>query len=131
VKNVLVKANVNLPELRRGQTGRLKNDARVAGLIASGRLQLAGASALPEQPPVGTISEVMRWVGDDKRRAERALNRELASTAARTTLVKKLQELLEETLPELASEPQEAPEYEATGEGSSLLSEHLSASEGI
>lgn len=131
MKNVLVKAHVNLPELRRGQTGRLKNDERVSGLIAAGKLELVGASALPEQPPVGTISEVMSWVGEDKKRAERALNRELASTAARTTLVKKLQELLGEALSEPAYEPQEKQGYAPTSEEPAPLSEHLSASEGI
>lgn len=131
MKNVLVKAHVNLPELKRGQTGRLKNDQRVAGLLAAGYLELVGASARPEEPPVGTISEVMAWVGDSSKKAERALNRELSSTAARTTLVKRLQDVLGETLSEPAYEPQPEPEGDHAGDDAAALSEHLSEPEGF
>lgn len=98
VRRIDVRAVVNLPELERGRTGLLPDDARTRGLLASGRLALARPEIVllpPETgetvtPPVGTIAQIMAWVGDDPDRAVAALDRELASTTARSTLINQL-----------------------------------------
>jgi hypothetical protein len=51
----------------------------------------------PQQDEVksGTSREVLNWVGDDKERAQRALDKEQASDKPRSTLIRELNEVLE------------------------------------
>jgi len=47
-----------------------------------------------EEVPSGTIKEVLTWVGEDKERAQAALDAEKASDSERKTLVTSLEEIL-------------------------------------
>lgn len=91
---VTVRANVPLPELRRGDVGTLTHTPRVAGLLASRRLTLVEAT---DDPPRGTVAEIVAWVraGDDvAERADRALRFEAAREGQpRSTLVAQLEQL--------------------------------------
>lgn len=49
-----------------------------------------------EEVPTGTINEVKAWVGDDKERAQAALDAENAKETPRSTLVDWLEGVLEE-----------------------------------
>lgn len=114
MSNAQVRSFVNLPEIARGQTGTLPDDARLRGLLAAGLVERTAttrptptaltrdlrtpqtdppAEVQPEvvpQMPSGTIRDVLDWVGDDVARADTALDDELRSTAARSTLVNRL-----------------------------------------
>jgi hypothetical protein len=46
------------------------------------------------QVPKGTTSELLSWVGDDKERAQRALDAENATDKPRKGLVEELEEIL-------------------------------------
>lgn len=46
--------------------------------------------------PSGTTKEVLAWVGEDKDRAQRALDKEKADKKPRTGLTKELEELLDQ-----------------------------------
>lgn len=48
----------------------------------------------PDEVPDGSTAEVLAWVGEDKDRAQRALDKENAGSRPRTTLVKPLAEIL-------------------------------------
>lgn len=50
----------------------------------------------PEPVPTGTSKEVLAWVGDDKERAQRALDAEKSNTKPRVTLVNELTEIIED-----------------------------------
>lgn len=52
------------------------------------------APADPEAVPTGKIPAIMAWVGDDKERAQKALDAENATDKPRSTLVAELTELL-------------------------------------
>ena len=124
-----VKANVPLPGIPRGATAEVELTPRIEGLLASGRLERHGRRYRPElEVPRGTISEVMSWVGEDVDRAIRALDVELSSTAARSTLVKRLQTV---ALSDALYGVEFAPASDDSGEESSLATEHLSASGGL
>jgi hypothetical protein len=61
----------------------------------------AGEPEKPQEPQQeevksGTSREVLGWVGDDKDRARRALEKEQASDKPRSTLIRELNEVLEE-----------------------------------
>lgn len=45
--------------------------------------------------PVGTLPEILSWVGDDVERAQRALDKELEDSKPRKGLVAKLSEMVE------------------------------------
>lgn len=51
------------------------------------------SSAVPtaEPVPVGTIADVLAWVGDDPTRAQEAYDAELASSSPRSTLLTQLE----------------------------------------
>lgn len=49
-----------------------------------------------ESVPDGTSKEVLKWVGDDKERAQAALDKENASNKPRSTLVDDLEKKLAE-----------------------------------
>ena len=91
---VTVRANVPLPELRRGDVGTLAHSPRVAGLLASRRLTLVEEV---DDPPRGTVAEIVAWVhaGDDVAgRADRAIRFEAAREGrVRSTLMAQLEEL--------------------------------------
>lgn len=116
VTRINVRSFVNLPEIGRGQTGTLPDDARTRGLLANGlveRLTPSGTpirrpARAPEPPaptpapsdvatdvPSGTVREILDWVGDDVGRAAVALDRELRSTPSRSTLVGRLLDLVD------------------------------------
>lgn len=44
--------------------------------------------------PTGTVSEITDWVGDDKAKAQRALDAENANSKPRKTLVEDLEKIL-------------------------------------
>jgi hypothetical protein len=48
----------------------------------------------PNAVPSGTISEIKDWVGDDKDRAQKALDAEKANEKPRKTLVEDLEDIL-------------------------------------
>lgn len=49
----------------------------------------------PEDVPVGTVPEVMTWVGDDPVRAQKALDVEVENDKPRKGLVEQLNEMIE------------------------------------
>lgn len=51
-------------------------------------------TASEEEVPEGNISEINEWVGDDKDRAQLALDAENSQDAPRKTLVKHLEEVI-------------------------------------
>ena len=51
-------------------------------------------NADPEAVPQGTVPEVLTWVGDDKDRAQKALDAENADDKPRKGLVKSLEEIV-------------------------------------
>jgi hypothetical protein len=50
----------------------------------------------PNAVPDGTTEEVLAWVGDDKARAQKALDKEQKDDSPRVTLVEPLEKLVEE-----------------------------------
>ena len=48
------------------------------------------------EPPDGTSAEVLEWVGDDKKRAQAALDKEQANEKPRVGLTSDLQDILDE-----------------------------------
>lgn len=68
---ILVRSHVPLPDMPAGATGRVLRTGRWEGLIASGKVSVV------EERAVGTVSEVLAWVGDDPDRAYDALEAEL------------------------------------------------------
>lgn len=53
------------------------------------------APVVEEAVPEGSIKVILAWVGDDKAKAQRALDAENAAEDPRTTLVKNLTEILD------------------------------------
>jgi hypothetical protein len=51
------------------------------------------AAAGGEEPPEGTVDEVLEWVGGDPEKAQRALDAENESDSPRSTLVTQLEGL--------------------------------------
>lgn len=76
----------------------------VRNMVRSKRDRMAGPqettkplpqeSSDPNAVPQGTVPEVMTWVGDDKERAQKALDAEQANERPRKGLVSSLEELL-------------------------------------
>lgn len=96
-----MRARVNLPEVRRGETAVLPMDRRVEGLVRAGKLQRLRRSGTAT--PVtrvrvtsGTIPEVLSWVGSDPERATAALAAEYARAIPRVTLVATLSAMAEQ-----------------------------------
>ena len=90
-----MRARVNLPEVRKGETIVLPMDRRVEGLVRAGKLQRLrrAGSATPVtrmQVRPGTVREVLAWVGDDRDRAAAALAAEQSRPSPRVTLVSAL-----------------------------------------
>lgn len=48
-----------------------------------------------EEVPEGTVNATLEWVGDDKDRAQRALDKEKASDDPRVTLIRELEDILD------------------------------------
>lgn len=78
--------------MRRVQTNFRAEDFRSDGDSAPAEKKAAPAPA-PEsdEVPQGTSAEIMAWVGDDKDRAQRALDAENANDRPRKTLVSQLE----------------------------------------
>jgi len=97
VDTVTVRANVPLPELSYGATGRLARTSRVEGLLASRRLTLVEDDVPdPDDVPAGTVSDVVAWVlaaEDPHERAGRAIREEYARPSPRSTLLEQLEDL--------------------------------------
>lgn len=87
-------ARANLEYLdTRGRTWELEQAKRLI-LENSGK---SAPSAAPsgDEVPEGTVDEVLAWVGDDKDRAQQALDAEEDSDKPRSTLVEALEALVE------------------------------------
>lgn len=96
---------------RRTQTNFRAQDFMVAS--TKDKLAKRSAPAKKAEPggdavPDGTTEEVIAWVGDDKDRAKRALDKENAGDNPRVTLVEPLEKVLE---------PDEAPDDKGADEG--------------
>lgn len=52
------------------------------------------AKAKAAATPTGTVPEMLSWVGDDKDRAKRALDQELAHSKPRKSLVSDLEDII-------------------------------------
>lgn len=88
-------ARANLEYLdTRGRTWELEEAKRLI-------LEKAGKSAPSDAPPAGdevpdgTVDEVLAWVGDDKAKAQQALDAEEDADKPRTTLVEALEAMVE------------------------------------
>lgn len=137
VDRLTVRSLVNLPEIRRGETATLDLTPRVVGLLEAGRLQAVGRPlrrlappARVEETPSGTVREVLAWVGSDRRRAERALDRELSTTNARVTLVNALMALVDQEATRSPTSDATPPEGEGNGETPAALTGELRAPQG-
>lgn len=96
---------------------RSKKD-RLAGPVETTK-PLPQETADPNAVPAGTVPEVMTWVGDDKDRAQKALDVELANDRPRKGLVSSLTELVEaKPEPEVEEEEADADAEEAPAEDS-------------
>lgn len=68
--------------------------------VPSGEPEEPASEPAPPPPittdgvPDGTVDDVLEWVGDDRDRAQQALDNELTRPTPRTTLVEPLEELL-------------------------------------
>lgn len=48
----------------------------------------------PNEVPVGTVPEILTWVGEDKEKAQKALDKELENSKPRKGLVSSLEEVV-------------------------------------
>ena len=90
-----------------------------------GKVKSKGDEKKVGKVPEGTVAEITEWVGDDPRRAKKALKEENKSDSPRSTLVEALEKLIpakeeDEEQPEanqdLPEEEPEAAEDEDLGE---------------
>lgn len=91
---IRVVALANLPGHPRGTARTVDESPLVLALIRKGRLAVESRVVVDETPPRGTVTELMRWIGDDEDRAYAVLDVELASTAPRQTLIRRIDTLL-------------------------------------
>ena len=107
---IRVLALANLPGQPRGTVADVEETPLVLALIRKGRLKVVGKPKPTwTEPPRGTISELMRWIGEDEERAYEVLDVELQTGAPRQTLIRRIDTLLGVTgSPESAAPTDEA-----------------------
>ena len=97
--NLLVIARVPLPDIAPiGATVAVRQSRRIEALIARGLLDYVGIAPHDTDAdplPIGTVSELMRWTGDDPAKAAALLERERASNAPRSSLIARLSSIVD------------------------------------